>query len=219
MFAWIIPTSNTNGIIINLLSAAVAQAGANQAGDLSYDLKVGSIVGAPSDAQTTGQVAGSLFGAIISCLIYRFYSTRNPIPGPLFRIPSSYLLLSTARLLMGRGLPDGVAPFALGAAILSAIATIAKIIFSGRKWEKFIPSGVAFAIGTKFVVLDIGIASDMQLGIYNTPSFTITRALGGLIYWLYKKRNGGNAGDIALLASGLVLGESVASLAILAVST
>ncbi len=147
MFASLISHSNSNGIIINLLSAAVAQAGSNQAGGLSYDLKIGSLVGARSEAQVYGQIVGSLFGALISCGIYKLYASQYPIPGTLFRVPSSFLVLSTARLVMGRGLPDGVAPFAIGAAILSMLMAIIKMRYATQWWEKLIPSGVSFAIG------------------------------------------------------------------------
>jgi uncharacterized oligopeptide transporter (OPT) family protein len=147
VFAQLISPSNPNGIIINLIAAATAQAGANQAGDLSYDLKVGSLIGAHPEAQTLGQVIGSLIGAVISCGIYKFYAARNPIPGPVFRIPSSFLVLSTARLLMGQGLPTGVAPFVVGTAIIFAALTVIKMRYANQWWDKFIPSGVAFAIG------------------------------------------------------------------------
>lgn len=50
------------------------------------------------------------------------------------------------------------------------------------------------------------------------PFFTITRALGGLIFWAYKRHNKGREGTIMILASGLVLGESVASLVTLALT-
>lgn len=141
---------NPNGIIINLLSAAVAQAGSNQAGDLSYDFKIGNLTGTQPEAQMHGQIIGSLFGALISCGIYKLYASQYPIPGPLFRIPSSFLVVSTTRLVMGRGLLEGVAPFALGAAIISALVTIIKIRYETRGWQKFIPGGVLFAMGTIF---------------------------------------------------------------------
>ncbi|OAT13580.1 oligopeptide transporter [Blastomyces gilchristii SLH14081] len=201
VFATLIPHSNANGIIISLLSAALAQAGANQAGDISFDFKIGSLVGAHPRAQTYGQIIGSLFGALISCGIYKLYASQYPIPGPLFRVPSSYLVLSTARLVMGQGLPEGVAPFALGAAILSMLITIVKMRYETRWWQKLIPSGVSLAIG-----------------IYNVPSFTITRVIGGLTFWLRKVRSGESEGDMIFLASGLVLGESISSLVTLALT-
>lgn len=139
--------TNPNATIVNLISAALAQAGANQSGDLAYDLKVGHLVGAPPAAQTTGQIIGSIFGAAISCFIYKIYAANYPIPGSLFPVPSSYLVLSTARLVLGRGLPEGVAPFALATAVLSILATIVKMRYSDQWWQSLIPSGVSFAIG------------------------------------------------------------------------
>src|SRR5687768_9393283 len=101
---------------MNLISAAIAVAGANQAGDLAYDLKVGQLVGASPQAQILGQLIGSVFGAIISRGIYRLYSSQYPIPGSVFRVPSAFLILSTARLLLGQDLPTGVLPFIAAAA-------------------------------------------------------------------------------------------------------
>lgn len=201
---------------MNLISAAIAQAGANQSGDLAYDLKVGDIVGAQPQAQAAGQVIGSLFGAIVSCAIYRLYAGHYPIPGPLFRIPSSYLVLSTARLVLGRGLPEGVGYFVLVTAILSTISTIVKMRYAQKWWEKLIPSGVAFAMGRlKIILLLIGIAGSPRLaslGIYLMPSFVITRFIGGLLVSVISRRHIANEGNTTVFASGLILGESIASL-------
>lgn len=145
-----------------ILFAAVAQAGANQSEDISYDFKVGNLVGAPSVAQTYGWIIGSLFGALISCSMYKLYASQYTIPGPLFRVPSSFLVLSTARLVMGQGLPEGVAPFVLGAAILSALVTIIKMRYQTRWWQKLIPSGVSFAIGTQTLMLHLAILTIFQ---------------------------------------------------------
>jgi uncharacterized oligopeptide transporter (OPT) family protein len=147
VFATLIPPSNPNAIIINLLSAAVSQAGATQSGDISFDFKIGQLVGAPLQAQIYGQIIGSTFGALVSCGMYRLYASQYPIPGPLFRVPASFPVLSTARLVMGRGRPEGVAPFALAAAALSAAVTIIKMRYANRWWQKLIPTGVSFAIG------------------------------------------------------------------------
>jgi uncharacterized oligopeptide transporter (OPT) family protein len=40
VFATIIPYSNPNAIIMNVLSAGLAEAGASQAGDLAFDFKI-----------------------------------------------------------------------------------------------------------------------------------------------------------------------------------
>lgn len=51
---------------------------------------------------------------------------------------------------MGRGLPEGVTPFAVGAAILSMLVTIIKMRYETRWWQKLVPSGVSFDIGMIF---------------------------------------------------------------------
>ncbi|KAK0645770.1 OPT oligopeptide transporter protein-domain-containing protein [Cercophora newfieldiana] len=195
VFASLISPSHPNAIIVNLLSAGITQAGASQSGDISFDFKIGHLVGARPAPQIYGQIIGSLFGTLVSCGIYRLYASQYPIPGPLFRIPASYLVLSTARLVLGRGLPVGVAPFMIVSATLSVAVSITRIRYSERWWQPLIPTGVSFAIG-----------------MYNTPSFTITRAVGGLFCWAYKRSRNGCEDSIMVLASGLVLGESVASL-------
>ncbi|RHZ68078.1 hypothetical protein CDV55_107961 [Aspergillus turcosus] len=199
VFAALISHSNPSAVIINLISAAMAVAGASQSGDLAFDLKIGSMMGASPDAQTHGQLIGSVFGAFIACGIYKLYTSRYAIPGSLFRVPSAYLVLSTSRLLLGHGLPEGVGPFVLAAAVFSIVSSVVKMRYEDRRWEKFIPSGVSFAIG-----------------IYLLPSYSITCAVGGLIYEAYRRYNNNRQGTTIVFASGLILGESVASLVMLA---
>ena len=86
--------------------------------------------------------------------LYKLYASQYPIPGPLFRVPSSFLVPSTARLVMGQELPEGVAPFAVGATVLSMLVTIIKMRYETRWWQKLIPSRVSFAIGMIFSDLD-----------------------------------------------------------------
>lgn len=150
VFALLVSHVNPNAVVMNLISAAIAGAGMCQSGDLAYDMKVGHLVGASPFVQVQGQLIGSIFGSFLSCGVYKLYTSQYAIPGPLFKIPSAYLILSTARLLLGEGLPDGVLPFVITTAILSATATIVKMYYESHWWQKFIPSGVAFAMGIYF---------------------------------------------------------------------
>lgn len=50
------------------------------------------------------------------------------------------------------------------------------------------------------------------------PSFPLARAAGGVFVWAVKRHQKGREGNIIILASGLVLGESVASLVKLALA-
>jgi uncharacterized oligopeptide transporter (OPT) family protein len=140
VFATLISRSHPNVIIMNVLSAGIAEAGSSQAGDIAFDFKIGHLVGAEPQAQLYGQIIGSIFGAFISCGIYRLYTSQYPIPGPLFQIPSSFLDVSTARLVMGRGLPEGAGEFALGFGIFFAVTTMIKMKYADRWWQNLIPS-------------------------------------------------------------------------------
>lgn len=74
-------------------------------------------------------------------------------------------------------------------------------------YAKWIPSGVAFAIG-----------------FLNTPSFSLARLVGGVAEYVYRKhfaKDGQDGNDIWLIvvASGFVLGEGVISVVSLTLRT
>ena len=89
VFALIIPRSNPKAIIINLIAGGIAEAGAQQAGDLMQDLKTGHMLGASPKVQFYGQLIGSLWSAIISPGIYKLYTHVYEIPSDLFQIPTA----------------------------------------------------------------------------------------------------------------------------------
>jgi uncharacterized oligopeptide transporter (OPT) family protein len=104
-------------------------------------------------------------------------------------------------------LPDNSAIFMLVfAAIFAAIAAFKT--HASRKqlpYTKWIPSGVAFAIG-----------------FLNTPSFSLARLVGGIIEHVYHtrvSRDGGADIRIIVVASGFVLGEGVISVVSLVLRT
>ncbi|RKF78634.1 putative oligopeptide transporter [Golovinomyces cichoracearum] len=195
LFALIIPRSNKNSVIINLVAGAISEAGALQAGDLLQDLKTGHLLGAAPDAQFWGQIIGSAFGAVTSALIYKLYTNIYPIPGEFFQVPSAHVWIFTARLVTGQGLPPMAWLWSIGAIILFTGITILRIIGTGRKWHPFIPGGIAVAVG-----------------IYNVPSFTLARAIGGFLGWYLKKYKYKNDSTVIILASGLILGEGIVSI-------
>ena len=95
-----------------------------------------------------------------------------------------------------------MALFATAFGLLSAF----KIYAMQRQlsYAKWIPSGVAFAIG-----------------FLNTPSFSLARLVGGLLEYVYYKHVARNNGNIRLIviASGFVLGEGVISVVSLMLRT
>lgn len=147
-FAVIIPQSNKNSVIINLVAGAVSEAGALQAGDLMQDLKTGHLLGAAPNAQFWGQIIGSAVGALASALIYRLYTSVYEVPSKLFEVPTGYVWIFTARLVTGKGLPPMASQFAIGAAIIFSVTTAIKSSGALKRWHSYIPGGVAVAVGT-----------------------------------------------------------------------
>lgn len=146
-FAIIIPQSNKNSVLINLIAGAVSEAGALQAGDLMQDLKTGHLLGAAPNAQFWGQIIGSTVGAVVSALIYKLYMSVYTIPGELFQVPTGYVWIFTARLVTGKGLPPMAWQWALGAAVLFSATTCIRIAANGKLWHAYVPGGIAVAVG------------------------------------------------------------------------
>ncbi|KFY09398.1 hypothetical protein V491_08202 [Pseudogymnoascus sp. VKM F-3775] len=201
-FALIIPQSNKNSVLINLIAGAVSEAGALQAGDLMQDLKTGHLLGAAPNAQFWGQIIGSAVGAVVSALIYKLYTNVYPVPGDLFQVPTGYVWIFTARLVTGDGLPPMAWQWAIGTGLIFAATTCARIVVTGKKMHPFIPGGIAVAVG-----------------MFNVPSFTLARAMGGFMSWYWKSYLGRPETPLIVVASGFVLGEGVVSILNLAMST
>ncbi|KAF8149886.1 oligopeptide transporter [Crassisporium funariophilum] len=201
-FAWIQP----GNIVANIIAGGVAEAGAQQAGDLMQDLKTGHLCHASPRAQFYGQLIGSSVSIVVTATAYSLYNRAYIIPGPSFPAPTAYVWLSLARLLRDGQLPENsavfMAAFSLVFGLLSALKSYG--VRRNSWYAKWIPSGVAFAIG-----------------FLNTPSFSIARLIGGILEYVYRTRFAQNGGDIRLIiiASGFVLGEGVMSIVSLILRT
>lgn len=54
--------------------------------------------------------------------------------------------------------------------------------------------------------------TDGDEGMYNVPSFTLARAIGGTVNWYWRIYRGREDTPVIVLASGLILGEGVVSI-------
>jgi len=175
--------------------------------DLMQDLKTGHLIRASPRYQFYGQLIGSTLSIIVTTTAYTLYTGAYQIPGPEFPAPTAYVWLSLARLLRDGALPprskEYMLAFAVVFALISGVRTQSN---SRRKWAKWLPSGVAFAIG-----------------FLNTPPFSIARLIGGIVEYVYHRRveRTGQGSNIKLIivASGLVLGEGVTSIITLILKT
>lgn len=203
LFAWIQP----GNVVANIIVGGVAEAGAQQAGDLMQDLKTGHLIRASPRAQFYGQLIGSSLSIIVSATAYTLYQRAYTIPSPSFPAPTAYVWLSLARLLRDGQLPQNSASYMVLFAIIFGVIAGVKIIAAQRNhpYTKWIPSGVAFAIG-----------------FLNTPSFSLARLIGGIVEYMYHKRiskSGGADIRLIVIASGFVLGEGVISVISLVLKT
>ncbi|OAD03576.1 hypothetical protein MUCCIDRAFT_37670, partial [Mucor lusitanicus CBS 277.49] len=180
-------------IVANLIAGGIAEAGAQQAGDLMQDLKTGHLLGASPKAQFYGQMIGSFASVFIATGAYLLYRTVYSIPGPEFPVPTAQVWLDMSRLVNGHPLPPHVFEFVLAFAVLFAVFVLIKELYPDHQkqgWVRFIPQGIAFAIG-----------------MYNPPNFTLARVIGGLIVHFWNKFSIGGKVFIVVVASGFVLGE------------
>ncbi|KKY17415.1 putative oligopeptide transporter [Phaeomoniella chlamydospora] len=201
VFALVTPSNSPNAIVINLIAGAISEAGALQAGDMLQDLKAGHLLNASPRAQFYGQMIGSIIGAFAATFVYKLYVNVYNIPSDMFQVPTGYVWIFTARLVTGKGLPPMAWQFSLAFGILFLLTTSLRIYLSLSSSPKlkslhpYIPGGIAVAVG-----------------MYNTPSFTLARTIGGLIslYWVKGKNRSETV--VIVLASGLILGEGVMSI-------
>lgn len=159
------------------------------------DLKTGHILGAAPKAQFWGQVIGATVGAVLSAFIYRLYTLVYTIPGELFQVPTAYVWIFTARLVTGQGLPPKVKEWAIGAGALFACTTMARTLSVGKRWRSWVPGGIAVAVG-----------------MYNVPSFTLARAIGGVFGWYWVQIMRRSNTPLIIMASGFILGEGFLSI-------
>lgn len=227
IFALVTPPSSPHGLIINLVAGGISEAGTLQAGDLLQDLKTGHLLGASPKAQFWGQMVGSAVGAVVSAVVYRLYTNVYTVPGDMFRVPTGYVWVFTARLVMGRGLPPRAVEAALVAGLLWSGISVVKVWghATGRKWTGYLPGGIAVAIGMFHAIFASTIVSSMGTdlhllqGMYNVPSFTLARAVGGLLAWYWVSIRKQSETPLVLLASGLILGEGLLSILNLALAS
>ncbi|KAJ1822943.1 OPT super [Coemansia sp. RSA 2599] len=175
VFAGVMP----GNLVGNLVAGGIAEAGAQQAGDLMQDLKTGHLLNASPRAQFSGQMIGSVFSVFVTAGAYLLYNKVYPIPGPQFPVPTAQVWLDMARLVNGHPLPPHVWPFIAAFSIVFIALPIVGVLIDRRKTDvvslgpwciksatlrRWWPSGIAFAIG-----------------IYNTPNFTLMRAIGAIV--------------------------------------
>lgn len=210
IFSLIVPKEHPGSILLNIVAGGVAEAGAQQAGDLMQDLKTGHLLNASPRAQFIAQLIGAVWSIILSSVMYICYNKVYDLPNEQIRIPTAVVWIDCARLVSGKELPERALECSIVLGSIFGVLSLIKNCYSGNeishRWTKYIPSGVAVGVG-----------------IYNVPSFTIARFIGGLTSHLWlKKRHRGNLNmktNMIVFSSGLVLGEGICSIIVMVFNT
>eukprot|EP00191_Tetraselmis_sp_GSL018_P012721 CAMPEP_0177604136 /NCGR_PEP_ID=MMETSP0419_2-20121207/15942_1 /TAXON_ID=582737 /ORGANISM="Tetraselmis sp., Strain GSL018" /LENGTH=685 /DNA_ID=CAMNT_0019098069 /DNA_START=135 /DNA_END=2191 /DNA_ORIENTATION=+ len=201
-------------VVANLVAGAVAEAGAQQAGDMMQDFKTAQLLGVCPRAQFFCMLIGSAASVVTSVLAYMLYTSAFEVPSAAFPVPTAQIWLSMARLVNGGELLPHVREFSV---YFGAAAAALPLLASGLRWLAdagggsaprqiapraaeavlaWLPSGVGFAVG-----------------MYVSPKFTLPRVVGSVLEqaWLRSRRTS-HQDLMVVCASGLVLGEGTASL-------
>lgn len=203
IFAFIVPKDHPGSVLLNIVAGGIAEAGAQQAGDLMQDLKTGHLLNASPRAQFIAQLIGAVWSIFLSSVVYKIYNKVYTLPNETIRIPTAVVWVDCARLVTGNNLPERALECSLIFGTIFAFLSLFKNCYKDNDllspWLIYIPSGVAVGVG-----------------IYNSPSFTIARFLGGVIshFWLTRYKGDLDAKTkLIVFSSGLVLGEGILSIA------
>ncbi|EFA78201.1 hypothetical protein PPL_08851 [Heterostelium album PN500] len=180
-----------HNILANLVAGAVAEAGAQQAGDMMQDLKTGHLLKASPRIQFYGQLIGSFFSIFFAVAAYELY---DKVGNMSENAPMANAWLGMARLVNGNNLAPHVLPFCIAAGVIVSFIPIIESI--NPHIGEYLPSGIAIAIG-----------------ILVRPNYIIARCIGTVINWVWKRYRSDTYNEyMIVVASGLVLGEGVTSI-------
>ncbi len=177
----------------NLMAAAIAGAGASQAGDMMQDLKTGHMLGASPRKQFIAQLWGVGFGVLAVVPIFFLFDAAYDIGTGKLGAPAAHAWRAMAEVL-GNGL--GSLPPHAGWTILGGVlfgVTIPVLRKTVPKLAKYLPNGLAFGIA--FIV---------------QAYYSIEMFLGALVFLLWKRRNKSQAERFVFsIAAGMIAGEGL----------
>ncbi|KAL6065382.1 Succinate dehydrogenase iron-sulfur subunit [Balamuthia mandrillaris] len=190
-------------IVSNLIAGAIAEAGAQQAGDMMQDLKTGHLLRASPRAQFFGQLIGTFFSAFFAVGAYLLYTSAYEVPGPQFPVPTAKIWLDMAKAVSGEHITlHGVIWCCAGMSVIAGMLPILAIVLR-REHAQYLPSGIAFAVA-----------------MYVTPNWTMPRVVGAILHYCWARyRPRSHEKYMIVVASGLVLGEGVCSILVALLKT
>ncbi|KAK3254676.1 hypothetical protein CYMTET_36117 [Cymbomonas tetramitiformis] len=181
-------------MVANLMTAAVAAAGASQAGDLCQDFKTGLLLRTSPRKQFLAQLVGIPIGVAVSVPIYKLYEVAYSFGSHELPAPAAQAWKAVAQVL-SEG-PHALPPHAISALLAGlAVGAILPIltVLVNQQWRPYFPSGTA--VGIAFIVV---------------PEQSVAIFHGAMIVVIWRYFHASNCDrDSFCVASGLLAGAGI----------
>eukprot|EP00927_Polykrikos_kofoidii_P039462 TRINITY_DN33843_c0_g3_i1.p1 TRINITY_DN33843_c0_g3~~TRINITY_DN33843_c0_g3_i1.p1 ORF type:complete len:270 (-),score=44.61 TRINITY_DN33843_c0_g3_i1:94-849(-) len=192
-FAFLFP----GHVVANVVSGALAEAGAMQSGDLLQAFMTGHLLRASPRALFFAQLLGASLSVFVTVFAYQLYDNVYGVPSESFPAPSAEIWLKMAKLTQSGGdaLPSTAFVWAAAFGVIGLILALLEGLGSPRV-RRYVPSGIALGIG-----------------MYLTPDWTLLRFIGGLVDLIWRSRSPmSHRKHSLMIATGFVFGDGVMSI-------
>jgi uncharacterized oligopeptide transporter (OPT) family protein len=210
VFAALAPGNVTVNMLTSGMSGTVAANGEH----LMQDYKAGKIIGSNSRYLTYMQLLALPFGAMAVAIIYPILRSQNGIG------PDRYGLAAD---LVGKVTTQGlVAPASVRWAGFAEILGQGVAALQAQRPYALHAFGGALVLGVVLTLLEsktksawVPSATSVGLGMLIEAHYVLVMVVGGLIQWVWQKRNAAEEGELNMpLSSGGIVGEAIAVLGI-----
>jgi len=201
-------------VSVNMLTSGMSGTVAANGEHLMQDYKAGKIIGSNNRYLTYMQLLALPFGAIAVAVIYPILRAQNGIGPDRFGL---------APELVGKVTTQGlVAPASVRwAGFAEILSQGVQTLQTQRPYALHAFAG-AMVLGVVLTVLEsktksvwVPSATSVGLGMLIEAHYVMAMVLGGLIQWVWQKRNAAEEGELNMpLSSGGIVGEAIAVLGI-----
>ena len=179
-----------------------------------HNFKTSGLSSVPPNTRLLASAIRTAIGIFVSTSGYNLYSAYCPIPGNLFESPTAIIWIQASRPFAGENItvPKSVLVFVLTAiGCFLVIGVVRALNTQNLRVQCYLPSGVAFSIGTLEAQSSLKVTK-MKIGIIIGPSLVLPRVLGGILLWYWCHVRHQSDITLKLAGTGAIVGEGLFSL-------
>lgn len=205
-------------VVPNLVAGAISEAAAAQAGDMMQDFKTAAILGVCPKCQFGAALLGSMASCWFSTAAYALFAHVYVIGGEKLPAPTAAIWIDMARLVTGGDLPPHVELYCWIGAAVGVVLAIMPDVLDAIRSVSIVAKSASNSLPNRMITavewcLPSGIG--LAIGAYILPQFVLPRVLGAILampsVWSAAAPLR-HQGSMLVVASGLVLGEGIASM-------